>query len=742
MQKNKLNKILSMVIAIAFILSSSGAAFGAEELQVDKTAEKINCTHVSVNIQVNGSGQTTINPADVVLAIDASGSMQQNDPTGLRKTSANNFIDKLNSTTDKVGVVNWDDAIRQQQNLTNNFTQAQNVVNQNTPGGFTNGALALETSIGMLDADSVLEPYQKFIILLTDGEFNRPTTGTANSAALAQADIAAEKGYKIFTIGLGSGVDPLILGQIADKTGGSYYFAASATALDSIYDEIFQAITQVASNITVTDVIPDYMTFGSPTIDPTTNTLNPDDTTTLTWFIPKLGHGESWNVSYILEIDPDKKFGENVQTNVEAFVNYTDPSGNPGSTDLPVPTENFYYSSIGDFVWNDLNGNGIYDPGEPGIENVLVELFKEGISQGTTLTNASGNYLFSELTPGNFHVKFYLPTGYIFTLQDQGVGDEIDSSADPETGLTTPFFFPCDTMAILDAGMRAYTDLAVVKEVDKAAQYVGQNLVYTINAMNNGPSNATGVIVTDLLPAGLQFISANSSVGNYDPGTGIWTIGDLSIGQLVSLTINALVTVSNTSIENTAVVSGNELDPIPENNTSTVITDIDPAADLNIVKLADKSVVNVEDLVTYIISVTNNGPDTAINVQVTDILPTGFSYISSNASTGSYDPATGIWTIGDLLYEQVENLIMVVQAVQVGTFENVAVVESDTYDPNPDDNTSSVVVEVEEPVVPVDPVEPEVKADTVPMQDTGAPFALLVLALLAVLGGLTFGKRK
>ena len=740
MQKKKLNRILTMVIAIAFILSSFGTVFAAEELEADKTAEKIDCTHVSINIQVNGSGQTTVNPADVVLAIDASGSMGWNDPDGLRKTSANNFIDKLNSTTDKVGVVNWASTIRQQQNLTNNFTQAKNVVNQNTPSGNTNGALALRTSIGILDADSVLEPYQKFIILLTDGEFNEPSN--ANSAALAQADIAADKGYKIFTIGLGSGVNPSILGQIANRTGGSYYFAANATALDSIYDDIFQVITQVASNITVTDVIPDYMTFGSPTIDPTTNTLNPDDTTTLTWFIPKLGQGESWNVSYILEIDPDKKFGENVQTNVEAFVNYTDPSGNPGSVDLPVPTENFYYSSIGNFVWNDLNGNGIYDAGEPGIENVLVELFKEGISQGTTLTNASGNYLFSDLSPGNFHVKFNLPTGYIFTLQDQGVGDEIDSSADPDTGLTTPLYFPCGTETILDAGMRAYTDLAVVKEVDKAAQYVGQNLVYTINAMNNGPSNATGVIVTDVLPAGLQFISANSSVGNYDPGTGIWTIGDLSIGQLVSLTINALVTVSNTSIENTAVVSGNEVDPIPENNTSTVVTDIDPAADLNIVKLADKSVVNVGDLVTYIISVTNNGPDTASNVRVTDVLPAGFSYISSNASTGSYDPATGIWTIGDLVYGQVENLIMVVEAVQVGAFENTAVVESDTYDPNPDDNTSSVVVEVEEPVVPVDPVEPEVKADTVPMQDTGAPFALLVLALLAVLGGLTFGKRK
>ncbi len=143
----------------------------AEDIKANKSAVTNYPDHANVTIEVTGSSESSRLPADVVFAIDSSGSMSTSDPTGLRKTGAINFINKMNNTTDKVGVVNWDDNINQQLNLTSNFTQAINVVNQNTPQGRTNGALAMGTSTNILNA-SALSASQRNIILLTDGLFN------------------------------------------------------------------------------------------------------------------------------------------------------------------------------------------------------------------------------------------------------------------------------------------------------------------------------------------------------------------------------------------------------------------------------------------------------------------------------------------------------------------------------------------------------------------------------------------
>lgn len=96
-------------------------------------------------------------------------------------------------------------------------------------------------------------------------------------------------------------------------------------------------------------------------------------------------------------------------------------------------------ASLGDFVWKDLNRNGIQDGGEPGIENIVVTLYNSGgTAIGTTTTNATGYYSFWDLNPGTYSVGFPLNQGLgcELTLQDQG-GDTADSDADTSTGRTT-----------------------------------------------------------------------------------------------------------------------------------------------------------------------------------------------------------------------------------------------------------------------------------------------------------------
>ncbi|MCT7967226.1 DUF11 domain-containing protein [Laspinema sp. D1] len=116
------------------------------------------------------------------------------------------------------------------------------------------------------------------------------------------------------------------------------------------------------------------------------------------------------------------------------------------------------------------------------------------------------------------------------------------------------------------------SDLSISKSVDNLRPTGGDTIAYTITLTNNGPSNATGVQITDQLPSGLTYISDDRE-GAYNPTTGLWTVGTLNNGATITLTIRARVNpvneVPNTgsTITNVARVSGSDqVDPNPDNN--------------------------------------------------------------------------------------------------------------------------------------------------------------------------------
>lgn len=114
-------------------------------------------------------------------------------------------------------------------------------------------------------------------------------------------------------------------------------------------------------------------------------------------------------------------------------------------------------------------------------------------------------------------------------------------------------------------------DLAVVKKIVTPGPYsVGQKITYGITVTNNGPIAASGVTVTNLLPASLTYVSS-TPVGQYDPATGIWTIGALTAGSDRNLLIEVTI-MGVGSTKNTAIVGSPDNNPkYAQNDTSSVM---------------------------------------------------------------------------------------------------------------------------------------------------------------------------
>lgn len=109
-------------------------------------------------------------------------------------------------------------------------------------------------------------------------------------------------------------------------------------------------------------------------------------------------------------------------------------------------------------------------------------------------------------------------------------------------------------------------NLQLSKEVDNYMPLMDEEVEFTLTVYNAGPQDATGVVIQDILPFGLSYVSDS---GGYNSSTGIWTIGTLNNGATVTMTLIARVNPTGNHY-NQAVVSGNEFDPDLSNNTSEI----------------------------------------------------------------------------------------------------------------------------------------------------------------------------
>lgn len=277
----------------------------------------------------------------------------------------------------------------------------------------------------------------------------------------------------------------------------------------------------------------------------------------------------------------------------------------------------------------------------------------------------------------------------------------------------------------------ASADLEISKTtgVDECPTTEGAPFSYIITVTNKGPDDATNIVVTDGLPATVTVDSSDPEAGtNYAAGT--WSIPSLANGATATLTLHVYSNAGTmgTDINNTATITDSDQgDSSTVNNSSSATCHI-IAADLHVEKSALPTSQKEGENVTFTIDVTNEGPDDATNVTLSDLIPANTTYVSDNGA-GAYDDATGVWTIGTILVDDTKSLELTVNITpNVGTEEvtNVAIItNSDQDDPDPSDNQDDVTVPVVELLVDIG-VSKNVVGDATPIVGDNVTFALTV----------------
>ena len=188
-----------------------------------------------------------------------------------------------------------------------------------------------------------------------------------------------------------------------------------------------------------------------------------------------------------------------------------------------------------------------------------------------------------------------------------------------------------DSSAVEVNGLPA-ADIAVTKTVDNATPAVGTTVTFMVRATNRGPTGATGVVVTDALPAGLTLVSATPSQGTYTAPA--WTVGALAADDSATLVIVATVDALGGLVNKAEKTQQVEADPNTANDSASVTLNAGASANLKVLKVATRSTVAVGEPLTFHVVVVNLGPSPATGVRVSDVLPPGLTFVSAKPAAG------------------------------------------------------------------------------------------------------------
>lgn len=295
-----------------------------------------------------------------------------------------------------------------------------------------------------------------------------------------------------------------------------------------------------------------------------------------------------------------------------------------------------------------------------------------------------------------FHIPPATPDGTEFTNVAT-----VSSPTDPNDENNT-------STAVTSTPPPPQADLGVIKS-GPASAIPDSDVAYTITVTNGGPDSATDATLSDTLPGTMTFVSFTQDSGPTmacTPGaTTTCTAATFPSGGTAVFTLVGHIppgTQSGTSFTNTATIGTKTSDPNPDNDTSST-TLVVQTADVSITKTGPPTA-NAGTNVSYVITVTNGGPDFANDVSMSDNIPPGSTFFSLTQDTGPptfcTTPIAGSGgTVTCTFLSPVPNgttaQFTLVTTIGPGpTVNNTATVTTTSGDPDPNDNSSTATTTV------------------------------------------------
>ncbi len=534
--------------------------------------------------------------------------------------------------------------------------------------------------------------------VLIRGIVNPAATGILENTAVVGSDTPdpnPDNNQDTSLVPIGASADLSVL-----KT--AYPAPVTAGGLLTYTITVFNAGPSTAQGVVLSDVLtaevtnPEFAVQGGTDFAPWSSPYS----------IGTLAAGERFTVTLRGVVAPSTPVGELVNT---AVVTGDTPDPNPDDNDdtaqTPVevladvsvvktaemrpaiPGEAFgYVLAVTNAGPSDARNVTLIDAIPAGLENPLFS-----VDGGVTFAPWVSPYLLGTLPAGER--AEILIRG---TLSAAATGEIVNTAV---AGSTTPDPNPDNNTSTDTTPIQPSADLSVVKTASPSPVPAGGTISYTLLIANAGPSTAEGVVLADALPAGLEDAEISADGGaTFAPFDGAYAVGSLEAGASRRLLIRAAVSpLAGGLLVNTAQVESVTPDPNPDNNSSTVETPVLPSADLSIVKSATPNPVEPGGVLTYTLTVENAGPASAQGVVVRDNLPSellGAEFSTDGGAT--WMPWPGAHALGTVAAGDVRILLLrgTVSPTAGGSLTNIAVVVSDTPDPNPINNEDTNRVDI------------------------------------------------
>ena len=363
-----------------------------------------------------------------------------------------------------------------------------------------------------------------------------------------------------------------------------------------------------------------------------------------------------------------------------------------------------------------ITKNASIDPviaGNPLTYTLSVSNLGPSLATGVTITDTlPGGVTFTTASAG---CSYNNTTGRVIcSLGDVDVGAEVSRTVEVLVNPSAPGSIEnraqvasgdtdtntANNLAVLTTNVTTSADLILSVLESSDPLIAGGFITYTASITNSGPSDASNVLLANNYQPGITFITSSVLCDRHGHFL------DCALGVIpANNRVDVLLTFSTDpgrtqSLTNTATVSADTIDPNLANNRDTDETSLVSSSDVTITKTASASQVLPGEVLSYTLTITNNGLSNAHNVSVSDTLPAQVLYQSYTSTIGS---CSGILTItctpGLMSPAAVVTIVLRGMAdplAVTGTITNTATVATTTSDPVPGNNSASVGVTITE----------------------------------------------